>query len=154
MRVRVVIISFAWTTPALLAGAKTVTRRDWSPAHAAKFRAGDVVDAFDKLPRAHGKKIATIRITRDPYLQWTDAIPLHDYVREGFIWLDDHGQRETVARIVEYWHIRPRPVYVIEFELVEVLARDGGVLAAGGQVRDIGGCTVELIDVGREVLPG
>jgi hypothetical protein len=60
-----VIISFAWTVPALIAGQKTVTRRVWSSGHAAKFHAGDVVDAWDKSPRAHGRRVATIEITRD-----------------------------------------------------------------------------------------
>jgi hypothetical protein len=36
-------ISFAWTTPALLAGHKTVTRRDWDAEYAIRFAAGQLV---------------------------------------------------------------------------------------------------------------
>lgn len=39
------IISFAWTSPALLAGAKTVTRRDWDDSYARRFSAGELVAA-------------------------------------------------------------------------------------------------------------
>jgi len=28
-----------------------------------------LVDAYDKSPRVHGHKVATIRLTRDPYLE-------------------------------------------------------------------------------------
>ena len=44
------IISFAKTTGALLAGKKTVTRRDWPESHAKKYKAGDVAIAYDKQP--------------------------------------------------------------------------------------------------------
>lgn len=37
------IISFAETTPALLADAKTVTRREWAEKHARSFKAGERV---------------------------------------------------------------------------------------------------------------
>ena len=123
------IISFAWTTPALLAGAKTVTRRDWSPSHAAKFHAGDLVDAWNQTPRVNSarrgiaiaRKVATIRITRDPWVQMSDALTPLDYRDEGFVWLDDHGQGARVRAIVDDWHGRPRMLWVVEFELVEVV---------------------------------
>lgn len=125
------IISFAWTTPALLAGAKTMTRREWTPAHAAHFHAGDMVDAYDKSPRAHGHKVATIRLTRDPYRQFTRAMAIGDAGREGFIWLSEHGAAETVSRIIEDWTDRPRVLWVVEFELVEVLAAAAPGLGSG-----------------------
>lgn len=57
------IISFAHTTPALLAGKKTVTRRDWKPGHAAKFHSGLDVDAWDRSPRVkRARRVAEIRI--------------------------------------------------------------------------------------------
>lgn len=116
------IVSFAWTTPALLAGAKTVTRRDWTYGHAQKFTVGMLVDAYDRSPRAHGKKVATIRITRPPHRESTANLPVEDYAREGFAWLREHGHRETVDRIMESWGMYPREVWVVQFELVEVLA--------------------------------
>lgn len=56
------ILSFAWTTKAVRKRLKTVTRRDYSDAQMAKFKHGDLADAYDKLPRGGGKKIETIRI--------------------------------------------------------------------------------------------
>lgn len=51
------IISFAMTVNAFLSGSKTVTRRFWKDKYAAKFHAGDIVDAYSKSPRNGGKKI-------------------------------------------------------------------------------------------------
>ena len=56
------IISFAWTTQALLDGKKTVTRRRWTDKYARQFRAGCLVQAWDKSARFKGKKIAIIQI--------------------------------------------------------------------------------------------
>ena len=56
------ILSFAWTSPAIKSRVKTVTRRDYSDEQMAKFKHGDLVDAYDKSPRAKGKKIENIRI--------------------------------------------------------------------------------------------
>lgn len=83
-------ISFAWTTPALLARAKSATRRMWAPSHAAKFRAGQIVDAYDRSPRLGGRRVATIRIARDPWKQRTGLMDdVVDYEREGI--LDEVG---------------------------------------------------------------
>lgn len=60
------IISFAWTTPALLAGRKTCTRRDWTYGYAANFALGEEVAAYDRSPRAFGQRVATIRLTALP----------------------------------------------------------------------------------------
>jgi hypothetical protein len=116
------IISFAWTTPALLAGAKTMTRREWLASHGSRFHAGDLVDAWDRSPRAHGKKIATIRITRAPYQAWSTDLSEEDYDREGFNWLNAHGEWVQVAQIVSAWQAERRLLYVVEFELVERVA--------------------------------
>ena len=40
-------ISFVWTSAPLVADAKTVTRRDWSPAYARSFSAGELVNAYE-----------------------------------------------------------------------------------------------------------
>ncbi len=116
------IISFAWTTDAVTAGIKTVTRRDWQDKTAAKFKAGDIADAYNKLPRAGGRLIGKIRITRDPYKQKLKDMPMDHFWREGgyLYWKsideflkmmggDGRCLRERLDR--EYW--------VIEFELVE-----------------------------------
>jgi uncharacterized protein YqfB (UPF0267 family) len=117
------IISFAWTTPALLAGAKTMTRRDWSPEHALRFNAGMLVDAWDRSPRTKlGRKVATIRITRPPHLEWSSDLSEEDVDREGFNWLRAHGEWVQVEQIISAWRAERRFIWVVEFELVEVLS--------------------------------
>lgn len=81
------LISFAWTTPALLAARKTRTRRQWRLSHVEKYHAGDLVAAYDRLPRVHGKKIALIRLTKDPYLTNTADLTDEDWKAEGFAYL-------------------------------------------------------------------
>lgn len=116
------IISFAWTTPALLAGAKTMTRRDWKPITAARFTEGLVVDAWDRSPRTKlGRKVATIRITRRPHLEWSSPLSEADYEREGFVWLMAHGEWVLVEQIVSEWRVNRRMLWVVEFELLEVM---------------------------------
>jgi hypothetical protein len=44
-----------------------------------------------------------------------------DFIREGFEWLEANGYAETVAQIREDWRDDPHPLWVVEFELVEVL---------------------------------
>lgn len=120
------IVSFAWTVPALLAGQKTMTRRAWNPLHAAKFKPLMFVDAWDRLPRVAGsRKIATIRITRAPYLQHVGEMTAEDYRREGFAWaLEGGGGPEVASAAYRIWHNwQQQPdleLYVLEFELVGV----------------------------------
>lgn len=127
------LISFAWTTPALLSGHKTVTRREWTYGHARKFTVGMLVDAWDRSPRTgKGRKVATIRITRPPRRESTANLPTEDYAREGFAWLRDHGHREMVDRVMESWGMYPREVWVVEFQLVDVV---GATMPRQGAVR-------------------
>jgi hypothetical protein len=126
-----VIISFAWTTPALLAGQKSQTRRDWTAEHAAKFNAGQLVDAWNRSPRAGrasgARKVATIRLTTAPYRQRLGSMTNDDYAREGFRWMwemnDGSGTAQRAYAIWHDWQQTPdHELYVVEFELVEVLA--------------------------------
>lgn len=73
------IISFAWTTPALLKGEKTVTRRAWK---SCPFKKGDLAQAWDKLPRAKGKRVGTIRIVSVRRVR-LDAIDGYEMEKEG-----------------------------------------------------------------------
>lgn len=77
------IISFAMTVAAFLAGKKTVTRRFWKDKYAAKFHTGDIVDVYDKSPRNGGKKIGCIRLLKDPYKQKLSDMPDEHFEREG-----------------------------------------------------------------------
>lgn len=81
------IISFAWTTPALLAGQKTCTRREWDHGYAARFKAGDLVAAYNRSPRARGVEVATIRLTAAPTYEPLSDMPDSDYEAEGFGWM-------------------------------------------------------------------
>ena len=85
------IISFAWTVDPLLAGIKTVTRRDWKPRHMATWqRAWDegrrIHDAWDKVPFAGGRWIGKIRLTCRPYWERLGDMPAEDLVAEGGLW--------------------------------------------------------------------
>jgi hypothetical protein len=123
-----VIIAFAWTTPALLAGQKTVTRRDWSRTHAervaAAFRRGETFDAYDKSPRFKGRKVATIRLTREPYIEMSNEIPDADWYGEGFEFAMAHGlkfENKVSAREVwDFWQSSPHPQWVVRFEVVSL----------------------------------
>lgn len=117
------IISFAWTTPALLAGAKTCTRRDWSNNYAKLFKKGQLVAAYDKSPRIGGKHIATIRLTHDPYQQLTCDTPQADWEREGFAYLTSIGAKcgaLTPLQLWETWMTTAEELWVIRFQLVAV----------------------------------
>ena len=129
MRAIAVIISFGWTSDAVLAGFKDTTRRDWTPRHVRQFHAGQLVDAWNATPRVVVKnphKFATIRLTADPEL--SDILPREDYDREGFKWLDDYGYRLSGLTPLDLWNRweqgfgspdPPPPLYIIRFEVVE-----------------------------------
>ncbi len=117
------IISFAWTTPALLAGRKTVTRRDWSAGYAALFARGDHVQAYNRNPRWGGRQVAIIRLAQDPYLESTRRVAPSDYVDEGFAYLEEIDAKVdglTPRALWRAWHLYPKDLWVIRFEVVRV----------------------------------
>lgn len=119
------IISFAETTPALLAGAKTVTRRDWKSSFAAKWHKGSEAIAYSKSPRNHGKPVARIRLTEDPVLESSASADRVDWEREGFAHMTDHGMTlfggQTPMQVWQDWHLNPRDFWVVRFEIIELL---------------------------------
>lgn len=122
-------ISFAWTTAALLAGRKEVTRREWKDRHAARFHAGDLVAAYNRNPRNGGHQVATIRLTQDPYQEPFALLPDSDWEGEGFAYLEEVGAKhwQDGASPREIWDSwkngDPNEAWwVIRFELVEVAA--------------------------------
>lgn len=103
------IISFAWTTKALLDGTKTVTRRCWSDNYAKRFRKGDIVQAYDKSPRVGGKRVALIRLLKTPYRQDVSELTEEDVLKEGALW----------ASLLDFaMALSCKKPYVVEFEVL------------------------------------
>lgn len=113
------IISFAWTTEALISGRKTVTRRYWSRRYAQRFHAGDLTQAYDRSPRYRGQQVAIIRLTRDPYTQSLDDLTDEDERKEGGLWGSAQAFREVMWGANLREDTEPDP-FVLEFELVAV----------------------------------
>lgn len=114
------IVSFALTMPALVAGEKSVTRREWTDGHARRFRRGDLVQAWDKSPRAHGKKGATIRLMVAPYQERARNMPSADWWNEGLAYLAEHGYRDEALAIWFGWHRDNPLLWVVRFALVSL----------------------------------
>lgn len=119
------IISFGWTWPAFVAGAKTVTRRNWDADYAAKFKRGDILQAYDKSPRFGGKKIGLLTLTQDPYLERTSSMRDGDYEAEGFAYLN--ANRHLLPKSMPYdvsrdgfeaWKGLDEKMWVIRFKRV------------------------------------
>lgn len=106
------IISFAWTTQALIDGKKTVTRRDWNDKYAKTFKKGDWVQAYDKNPRSGGKRIGIIEITETPYKQWLHEVTDADEIKEGGLWGSGKAYQEAMGEDRELW--------VIEFKFNKI----------------------------------
>jgi len=123
---KMLIMSFAHTTEALLAGRKTVTRRCWKDTHAAKFTPGTLVAAWDHLPHRKfagspnrkPRRIATIRIVSVRY-ERIDAITDDDVAREGFPSKDAKWFIERFRSIVGKRKTSPTHCYRVEFEVVD-----------------------------------
>lgn len=97
-------ISCAYTTLAVLARAKTRTRRFWGGAYAAKFRCRvgvEGVELTDRQKRFGGKRIAVVElgfVSPEP-VPLAD-IPDEDYEREGFGCIARSGDWRAVQRLV------------------------------------------------------
>lgn len=119
-------IPFSWTAPALLAGHKTVTRREWKKDYARNFKGpGQIVEAVEPVSEV---KIATLRLTAKPTLELNGLIPDSDFEAEGFAWLEQHPEALPPThlplcrlqfddmRILE----RDRLMWVVRFELIAI----------------------------------
>lgn len=131
------IISFAWTTPALISGNKSCTRRDWNPNYARRFRRGDIVIAYDRQPRNGGKPIARLRLTQDVTHERDADAPDSDWAAEGFAWFQQrYGDHLSNGRDVSWkgfcdWRKDGGSSWVVRFEVLEYLR---GPLAKGDSV--------------------
>lgn len=115
------IISFAWTTDAVKARRKTVTRRDWSERHFQQwvkaYRQGRVThDAYDRSPRIGGTKFGEIRLTCEPYKEALGEMPIEDLEAEGGYWMTREkfiagfgGDPLKVVVVVRFYVLRFTP---------------------------------------------
>jgi hypothetical protein len=108
------------TTDELVAGEKTVTRRNWKPSYMEDWQrwydeGRRVHDAYDQIPIAGGEKIAEIRLTERPYWEPLEQMPESDLEAEG-------GMVDTLPAFYELVGLpREAEVAVVRFELVETL---------------------------------
>lgn len=112
------IISFAWTTEALLSGKKTCTRRRWSERYFQQWvrawRQGRLVhDAYDRLPRAGGGKVGEIRLTCEPYRERLRDMSEEDLEAEGGLW-------DSKEEFIELFGDSEERVVVVRFELMSL----------------------------------
>lgn len=123
------IISFAWTTPALLADRKHCTRREWQEDYARRFKADELVQAWDHQPRTRkGKKVADIRLITAPYWQSLADMPDADYEDEGFAFFEEHpdllpathGPMGMSRDYFDAWKLDGGGMWVLRFTLEEV----------------------------------
>ena len=139
------IISFTWTAPALLAGRKTVTRRQWKPLHLQRWQDAWEQDdhlhaAWDYLPRVkhrNGRHIATIRLTCRPRVEPLSAMPESDLEAEGDYWINmadyaDGRPPDTELAVVRF---SLEAVHLTDAELQLRLAEDRRLRARVDHVR-------------------
>ncbi len=124
------IISFAWTTAALVAGRKTVTRRAWKKPYARRFRPGELVQAYSRNPQFGGEQVAIIRLKSIEF-EPNACMPDSDWEAEGFRFFyenpqhlpqyDPFNDRDIVSwEGFNEWRDDEDALWVIRFELVEV----------------------------------
>lgn len=122
------IISFAWTTPAVALGEKCETRRDWSERTVRQFQkaaeTGALVEAWDRSPRFGGKLFGHVRILEVVPGEDSRTIPLSSWEREGFHVLDLLGAKIAGSSPHDVWRFwlleNDQPQTVVRFELVSL----------------------------------
>lgn len=130
------MISFAWTTPAVLAAHfapdlpfKTETRRDWTKAHAdrmvRKMERGRLFNAWTKTPCFGGEKFGEIEVL-DIRKERQGDIGDESWDREGFSLLQlidaKFGKHTSADEVWNYWRGEgaDESCYVVSFRLVNV----------------------------------
>lgn len=116
------IISFAWTTEAVVMGEKTRTRRAWKPQHAEKFKQGLMVDGWSRIPRVKGaQKICYIEIEREPFIQNTRDLNDEDWKREGLQYMYMNNiliAGKPATQFFHDWKLAEINLYVVDFKLL------------------------------------
>jgi hypothetical protein len=100
------IISFAWTTPAVVLGIKNTTRRDWTSDYFDRMvnamNRGERLQAYDKSPRSGGKCFGTLKHV-SMKLELTSNVPDIDWYNEGFDVLTQLRQKTGNVTPHEIW---------------------------------------------------
>lgn len=122
------IISFAWTTPAVVMREKCVTRRDWAAKTIQQFEHAAMtvalVEAWDKSPRFGGKCFGKVRILEVIAKEDSRTIPVSAWEEEGFHVLTPLGAKigkSTARDVWLFWlHENDQDQTVVRFELAEL----------------------------------
>ncbi|NEP10859.1 MAG: ParB N-terminal domain-containing protein [Symploca sp. SIO2C1] len=116
------ILSFGYTADRL--HQKTVTRRKWKDRHAQQFikawNEGKFVDAYDKSPRNGGKKIATIRLTAEPYQEKLEDMPESEVTLEGY---PELSKQEFIDKFFADFDAT-QPLWVVRFAIIPFASGD------------------------------
>ena len=136
------IISFAATSEALLAGAKTRTVRTWKHRYARQMMLSQTVKAYDRSPRFGGKPLGIIEVVGFRLVEpdargplrcgdrhcwcWTERWPTELYYEnareaEGLAWMEERGLLCEGKEPRAYYEGILRDaewLYVLDFELV------------------------------------
>ncbi len=128
----VLYLSFTWTTPALLAGAKTATRLPLADSHLGCWRAGMLVTAYREAPADGGRPVAVLQLTADPALEPLSTTPDSDYEAEGWAWLHEHqgllprwiAAGDCCPQAFREWRTRATEMWVVRFRVVAVATAD------------------------------
>lgn len=85
------IVSYNWTTAALVNGAKTQTWRDWAQDYARKFKPGNLIKGYDRGPRNRGQHVATLRVVSCQEYRSSQMLDSF-YETEGLKFYFDHPE--------------------------------------------------------------
>jgi hypothetical protein len=94
----VILLSFAYTSPAYDARVKTCTRRNWVAQYAARFRPGVQFMGYDRSPRYRGVPLHASRVIScqlEPIIEMPDD----DFEHEGFGFIARSGDWQAVKNL-------------------------------------------------------
>jgi len=117
-------ISFAWTTPSVVAERKRHTRRFWKPHYAKRWHKGDLAWALSRQYQYGGERVAIIEIQEEPYeenLKVWDKREEEFYELEGFGFLDDKkiapaNALSPLMQMTHWWLDTCESPFVVEFK--------------------------------------
>jgi len=127
-------LSMAYTTPAWVNEAKSVTRRNWSPVTMRKYRNETYYLAMSKQKLYGGEPIGIGKLTADPFIERTGVHSKAKdvkafYKAEGFEYLDDRYMEITdyhepcpLMNATGVWILNNTTHTVVPFDILEVFS--------------------------------